>query len=522
MRRRGASADVSMRSLYWTISESFNARAVGLKVDYRKNIILIVLDARVRKVRYATKVDMDDDDHELRRRKNEKFMMELGADIADYYGHTDVYWSSACDIFKLAMRRAVGATMNTKEWTNVLNDGGSGLPMYDTCAVLKCINYRKDCRDPVLNKVIPHAFRRLHERFARFAPWLSWSQWDRIVASYALVAHMATNGRQRNDYSDGWREMGELAARLLADEYRDWFVAHDWTEFVAGIYECRADDLPMALRVKDRSYFWKWNARNAQFGANVQFFHHWREGSNNNARRLLDIMNTVMNFNPPFVDYTESTPDWSIEIRRVAGDSVLAIRPFYHYACWSPNSIRDDATHFVVVGDDERMPDARLEPYTRRFDVVAFRREFEPHWARVLRAAKIGNGEPLIAKLSASSDDEFLREVKRILTTFYKYDLSVNDRAIICSELARAMGAYSLTWTADSQRWSTTDDGAPDAFPIRSSPFRLLADCVSYIGSGADVTLQKLAALAALRAGNLLTSVPEAMRRKLLRNAKMT
>lgn len=402
---------------------------------------------------------------------NERLMMRLGHDVGKYYA-CDEYVTTSCDILKATLRKAVDAALRNAKWKSAFASVFNGRRSYQ---LAQCT---ADTFGAVCDEILSAAVVEIERQSAL-------NEWDVIVAMYAFVAYvaLANYGGARGVVS--WSTVGQLAGIRLARRFAAWFAArdYDWTDFVRRDADGGSPQA-VTLRVRSRSEFWNEDAPRAYFGANVQLYNVDGASTTMATNELMRLMKLTINAQQPFYGAWMLPPDQMkqecVKMRYIAcNDRVVAIRVFIHND-GVRDVLRDDVTNFIVVGDAP-MPDARLEPYTLRFDVGAFRRELRPHLARtMLQAARVYGAASLMQKLDDAANDDYLNVLVEMLLT----KLSTQEDMMVRSELARLLGVNNLWRTTPDS--AMTDDEKEAIFPIRSSPFRLLNDCVSRIADDDD------------------------------------
>lgn len=454
------------------------------------------------------------------RKRNKRFMMRLcynAIRYRSYYGDGNHLPMPRADAVS-ALRVAIFHALRRPRWKSVFDtiDRSSltdvrywksrffsvvRVSLTDARSRPKLVDYIVDykCLAKRCNEILKVACVVIEQR-------LTSDGWAKLVAFYAYVVYLACPPPQTwilCQYGE-WAHVANSAGVLFADKCARWLVEcdYDWNgSFVRYVYD---DVVGSHGILRTLSY-------DCPFGADVQLYA-VDPLMVAQTRSLLTIIQWMTSVDDRSLDRVWSGTATTISAIIRCGDR-CSIRVFcYGRVPEDGDVINADATRYIVVDGNAPMPYGRLEPYALRFDVGAFRRDFEPHWARVLTNANVLNVRLFIERVRVAENDQFLQSLAKSVLEMLPY-----DKCLVYDELSRLMGVKSLSWSIDSPRWTTAD-----AFPIRSSPFRLLADCVAYVGStdSGDMTLQRLAAVAALRAGTM-TNLRSDVRQRVLCAAEM-
>lgn len=355
--------------------------------------------------------------------------------------------------------------------------------------------------------------------------------WDRVVAVYAYVAHLS--------FTPFWSELlfrckpfhydltdlGNRAGEYVALRCRGWFKTqkYSFASLENFVWESAATANDFAHDV----HVWTIAARRYAFGASVQIY----SGGASTADQATALFRLVVLLARTGRDRRSDSAVSPLRLSLAVGDgsAIVYVHRLQHEKFRSDGddvscSVRD----FILIGDNDKLPDVRFEPYARRFDVAAFRRDAMALLPSILVDAidtasllkrdatkdqlpffplsttqRTTDSARMINDLRRVKDERFLAELVETLTT----KLSSDEYDIVRPALARALGADQFHDAVHACRCDDEcDDDASDnerRRRVESSPFHLLRECVSHIGWASDLSSNEYE-----RALSRLDSVP--------------
>lgn len=349
--------------------------------------------------------------------------------------------------------------------------------------------------------------------------------WERVTIAYACAVRLSNSltsifEDEKLDYSSSQfaDQVGDYVARYcrVANCY-------DFDELIDFV---RPFASPTNCCLLPGSDFWTTETRRYAYGASVQIYSSTCESMSfrDRAKHLFQLFSLVLRGGRHRRYDSVVSP---LRVLLEVGDSGAIVQLRYcrsivcddraHSVC-NPDAVNCDAKHFILVDDDQLPPSAPYDSYALRFDVGAFRRELTDYLPSVLTYANecvvaaaattiIDDGLPFFptttpptttsnirqsicdSRLNDNDDDDgnFLRWLVDVLST----RLSDDEYDIVRSILERMLGAdqfHDAVHSCSCADNKSCDDVDYSTFPLRSSPFRLLRDCVSYIGWTSDLS----------------------------------